>query len=85
MKYLLVLVVIAIGLWMLNKRLRGPASKAPPPGATPGGPRPPRVPAVMVECAHCGLHLPAADAVPDGAHVYCSEAHRRLGPRVGAP
>jgi uncharacterized protein len=36
----------------------------------------------MVSCAHCGLHLPEADALPgpDGAH-YCSEAHRRAGPR----
>jgi len=34
----------------------------------------------MVRCAHCGLHLPAADALagPDGA-VYCSAAHRQAG------
>lgn len=83
MKYLLVLVVIAIGLWMLNKRLRGPARRPPPPGARP--PQPPQAPAAMVACAHCGLHLPAADAVPDGGRLYCSEAHRRLGPRADAP
>jgi uncharacterized protein len=39
----------------------------------------------MVECAHCGLHLPAADAVREGDKLYCGEAHRRLGPRTGAP
>jgi uncharacterized protein len=83
MKYLLVLIVVVIGLWMLNKRLRGPAAK-PPPGRGPGATRP-QVPAEMVECAHCGLHLPAADAVRDGAHVYCGDAHRRLGPRADAP
>jgi uncharacterized protein len=81
MKYLLVLIVIVIGLWMLNKRLRGPVSK-PPPGR---GPAKPEVPAAMLECAHCGLHLPASDAVREGDHVYCGEAHRRLGPRTDAP
>ncbi|WP_284615747.1 PP0621 family protein [Aquabacterium humicola] len=78
MKYLLLLLVIGIGLWMVAKRLRGPAP--------PGEPRedrskPSSTPTAMVECAHCGLHLPAADAVLDGRHVYCGEAHRRLGPR----
>jgi uncharacterized protein len=31
----------------------------------------------MVRCAHCGLHLPATEAIagPGGA-VYCSTAHR---------
>jgi uncharacterized protein len=83
MKYLLVLIVIAIGLWMLNKRLRGGSLPKPP---TPGrGARKPEAPAAMLECAHCGLHLPAADAVRDGEHVYCGEAHRLLGPRADAP
>lgn len=80
MKVLLVLVVIAIGFWMLNKRLRGPVNRAPPAGT-----RPPAAPAAMVACAHCGLHLPAADAVREGGHVYCGEAHRLLGPRADAP
>ena len=83
MKYLLLLAVIAIGFWMLNKRLRGPAS--PPPAAGPAKKRASQAPAAMVACAHCGLHLPAADAVREGEHPYCSEAHRRLGPRADAP
>jgi uncharacterized protein len=82
MKYLLVLLVIAIGLWMLNKRLRGPGSSRPPAGGREGAKS--QAPAAMLECAHCGLHLPAADAVSDGDHVYCGEAHRRLGPRADA-
>jgi uncharacterized protein len=38
----------------------------------------------MVRCAHCGLHLPATDALagPDGA-VYCSTAHRQAGAAPG--
>ena len=36
----------------------------------------------MLACAHCGLHLPARDALVDAAgQPYCSEAHRRAGAR----
>lgn len=33
----------------------------------------------ILACAHCGLHVPASDALVDtaGAH-FCCEAHRRL-------
>ena len=37
-------------------------------------------PLKMVRCAHCGVHLPRGDAVPGGAHMYCSTAHRDRGP-----
>jgi len=79
MKYVLVLLVIAIGLLLLAKRLRG----ADPPRSGRGSPKPGQVPQAMVECAHCGLHLPSADALLEGRHVFCSEGHRRLGPRGG--
>jgi uncharacterized protein len=35
----------------------------------------------MVDCAHCGLHLPASEALRDGAHAYCCAEHRAAGPR----
>ena len=78
MKYLVVLVVVGLGLWMLVTRLRG--------GGGAGGSvrrtkdKPPVGPVVMVQCAHCGLHLASSDALPDGSRLYCSEGHRRLGP-----
>lgn len=73
-KFLLVVFVVGIAVWMLLKRARGSLPKPPaPPGAAP--------PQAMVECAHCGLHLPAADAVLEGRHVFCSDAHRLLGPK----
>ena len=31
-------------------------------------------------CAHCGVHVPAADAVVRDGKAYCSDAHRDLGP-----
>lgn len=31
----------------------------------------------MLQCAHCGIHIPASEAVRDAAGVvFCSEAHR---------
>jgi uncharacterized protein len=30
----------------------------------------------MVQCAHCGLHLPSSEAVIDGDRAWCSAAHR---------
>ncbi|WP_342620735.1 PP0621 family protein [Rhodoferax sp. GW822-FHT02A01] len=46
----------------VNKAVR---KSAPPPGA-----------AAMVVCAHCGVHLPATEAVHGAQAVYCSAAHR---------
>ena len=77
MKYLLVLVVVGIGLWMVVSRLRGGADRERPASKTANPP-------LMVQCAHCGLHLASADALPEGSRLYCSDAHRRLGP-AGPP
>ena len=83
MKYLLVLLVVGFGLWMLVARLRGggAAKQDAKQAAKPAAKR--RGPVAMVACAHCGLHLPAADALPEGARLYCSDGHRRLGPAPG--
>ncbi|MDR2165651.1 MAG: hypothetical protein LBO79_08585 [Zoogloeaceae bacterium] len=36
----------------------------------------------VVACAHCGVHAPRRETIDDDAgRHYCSEAHRRLGPR----
>ena len=84
MKYLLVLLVVGLGLWLLVKRVRGPqASEGRP--TRPAAARAPATPTVMVECAHCGLHLPSADALPEGSRLYCCESHRRLGPAPQPP
>ena len=31
---------------------------------------------MMVQCAHCGVFLPAPEAFVDGGHSYCDRAHR---------
>ncbi|MBI5259668.1 MAG: hypothetical protein HY855_24405 [Burkholderiales bacterium] len=77
MKFLLMVLVLGFGLWLVLKRAGG--ARMPPPPKQPPGPQ------SMAECAHCGLHLPVADAVVDGTRVYCSDAHRLLGPRRAGP
>lgn len=77
MKYLLLLLVLAIGLYLLlGRRRTGGDAPAPPP--------PPKQDAAapMVACAHCGVHLPRDDALLDaGGRSFCGEAHRIAGPR----
>lgn len=77
MKYLVLLLVLAvvIGVW----RAQRPA--APRPAARPAPGTPP-APQDMVACAHCGVHLPRADALVHGPHAYCCAEHRSLGPHA---
>ncbi len=76
MKYLLLLVVVGVAVWIFTARGRPP--RVPPKSRRAGRSEP--VP--MLACAHCGVHLPQTEALTDAAaRPYCSEAHRRLGPR----
>jgi uncharacterized protein len=73
MKYLIVILVVVVAGWLL---LRGRGSgRQVRRGDTAGA-----NPQAMVQCAHCGVHLPRGDAVEDRLGVYCSEAHRLAGP-----
>ena len=82
MKYLILLLVIAVVGWLMIGRRR-----RPPDGGKPGPKRPaPKsaesTPQAMLACVHCGVHLPQAEAVQDAAgRPFCSEAHRLAGPR----
>ena len=76
MKYLLVLAVVSVAIWLWRKNRREEMQeRATPPKKS----APPAVgaPQAMVRCAHCGLHLPATDALPGPGGLYCSAAHRR--------
>lgn len=80
MKYLLVFAVLFVALWLFRKSQRAEEKqrqRAKPPASRPAvGP-----PQAMVRCAHCGLHLPAADAIGGRGTVYCSDAHRQAAVR----
>lgn len=73
MKYLLVIVLalVVLWLWRSNRRAGQPDQPAPPAGRT-GKPA-----TEVVACAVCAVHLPRSDALPGGKGFYCSDAHRR--------
>jgi uncharacterized protein len=79
LKFVIVLVavlVLAALLWGRRSRDRDDAPK------TRRAKKSRAAPEVMLACAHCGVHLPASDAVPLGERAYCSAAHRDAGPRA---
>lgn len=85
MKYLILLaVILAVVWWTFGRRPPG----EPPPVQDPPAPGKDRqgaavAPQPMLVCAHCGVHLPPAEAVLDAAErPFCSEAHRLAGPRA---
>ena len=85
MKYLLVMLVVLAGAWMMLRRRDKPAPPPDKQAPAPGRPAEPvhRAGAQrMVACSHCGVHLPQAEASSDPAgRRYCSEAHQLAGPR----
>jgi len=75
MKYLLLILLLALVFFMLGvKRARPPERTGKP--ATPPSPQPAPPPQDMVSCAHCGLHLPRDEALPGRGGQFCSAAHR---------
>jgi uncharacterized protein len=87
MKYLVLVAILAVVVGLMlgfKRKLPGRAEK---PAQTPPQQRKKsqpteKTPQAMLACAHCGLHLPQADASFDVAQrPYCSDAHRLAGPR----
>lgn len=72
MKFLLFLAIalLVVWLWRSGRRNEKRSDQAAPP--------PPPGPQEMVRCAHCGVHLPHADAVVGRIGLYCSPEHRQL-------
>ncbi|QHI99824.1 hypothetical protein GT347_18660 [Xylophilus rhododendri] len=71
MKLLMVLAAVALLVWLLRGDRRKAVQKQT-------ASRQPRGPEAMVQCAACGLHLPATDALPGpGEKMYCCAEHRR--------
>jgi len=69
MKYLLVLLVVGVAIWLWRRSRHSPA-----PGRSeqvPGQHQPPRG---MIQCTVCGVHLPGDEAVGQvGGGLGCSE------------
>ena len=75
MKYLVLLIVlvVAIGLWRSRRASDAPARQptSPPQGSSPQD---------VLACAHCGVHIPEAEALMLGDQAYCCAEHQRSGP-----
>ena len=70
MRFLLVFLVLALLAW----RWRSGRSKL-------SGDDQHKAPGAAVEvlaCSHCGVHLPATEAIKGTQGVYCCSAHRQL-------
>lgn len=84
LKFLLLLVLI-VWLWYspaVRKLLRGGTTARPTPASPPPSTPDHHATDAIVPCAHCGVHLPSQEALMDEhGQIYCSEAHRRAGPR----
>lgn len=74
-RLIVVVVLVVVAVWLVRRALRGAAHK---PEA-----RTPQAQGELVSCAHCGMHLPLAEARARDDRVYCSEEHARLGPGNG--
>lgn len=76
MKAMLGLLVVLAVVWLWRSARRD-AVRPPPDGTLPGA----GALQTMVRCAHCGAHLPPADALERDGQPYCSTRHRLAGPR----
>ena len=87
MRNLLLFILFLIGLYYVRRALRRPGAPGPQAGRQDdeGGPQqrgaPPAEIEQMVACLRCGLHVPESEGVRGAGGFYCSEEHRRLGPR----
>jgi len=79
-KLLFWVVVILIGLLVMRLLARHAAGRTHRPAATPKRRAPKRYEA-MVQCAHCGVHLPSTEALHYHGQHWCSPEHARLGQR----
>ena len=70
MKFLVILLVVLIGVWLWRSNRHAETKNKPPPPATAPEPLD------MVRCSLCSVHLPVVDAVQGEKGVYCSAEHR---------
>lgn len=75
---LLLFLLVLFGIWWIRRALNKPGagsdSSRPPAAGGDGTER-------MVECAHCGIHVPETESLSSEGHHYCCAAHRLAGPR----
>src|SRR5690606_27093188 len=78
-KLLFWVAIILVGLLAMRLMARHAAAKRPGKSATPRRPGRSKRIEPMVQCAHCGVHLPATEAYRASGQDWCSAEHARLG------
>jgi len=68
MKFLLLFFIFMVLLWQW-RHARQPKVRAARKNTRPTPVQ------EMLQCAHCGVHMPAADAIKGRKGLYCSAAH----------
>jgi len=71
MKYLLLFFIFMVLLWQW-RHARQPKVHQAKRKSAPGNAAVP-----IVQCSHCGVHLPESDATQGKLGLYCSAAHRQ--------
>jgi len=66
------LIIIALVIWLVVRMVRRYLDKSTQSPIDRG-----TIPKKMVRCAHCGLHIPEAEAVRSDAQYYCSLEHSK--------
>ncbi len=73
MKYLLILAIVLIAVWLWRNNRREEKKQAPPAAKAPLP-----APQDMVRCPVCSVHLPRSDALPGpGGQLYCCREHQQ--------
>ena len=75
-RLLVLVVLVVLAVWLLRRAFRkdDPSRAGKEPHKPRGGDE-------LVQCAHCGLHLPRAEARESAGSLYCGDEHARLGRR----
>jgi uncharacterized protein len=68
-RLLVLILLVVLAVWLVRRAL----GKSNPPKSLWEG--------ELVRCAHCGVHLPRAEARQAAGGLYCSDEHARLGKR----
>ena len=79
MKLLLTLAAIVLVIWLIRSARRRNAEPDQPdqPGTPHERGSSDTTPLKMLQCAHCGVHLPRTDAVAGRSGSYCTAEHRQ--------
>lgn len=72
-RLLFLIAIVVLAVWVWRRFIAEPRRNRPRENAA----------APMVRCAHCGVHVPKAQALSQDQRWYCSQAHLEQGPHSG--